>query len=59
MAEIATWMCWGVVIVTWIAGAVYRSAHLAWGRHGPGGGMLWRLGSVVAAVLVYRPPGMT
>ena len=54
MAEIATWVCWGIVVVTWIVGAVY------WGRKSPGqrqhsgSGTLWRLGSIVAAVLIYR-----
>jgi protein-S-isoprenylcysteine O-methyltransferase Ste14 len=55
MAEIATWVCWGVVIAVWIAGAAYgaRGPH---GRRqgGFGNDALWRIGAVVAAVLVYR-----
>jgi protein-S-isoprenylcysteine O-methyltransferase Ste14 len=56
MAEIATWVCWGVVIATWIAGAAYgaRGPH---GRRQAGvveSDALWRIGAVVAAVLVYR-----
>jgi protein-S-isoprenylcysteine O-methyltransferase Ste14 len=55
VAEIATWICWGVVIVTWIAGAVYgaRNSH---GQRQPGSasGAIWRLGSVAAAVVAYR-----
>jgi protein-S-isoprenylcysteine O-methyltransferase Ste14 len=56
MAEIATWVCWGVVIATWIAGAAYGAR----GPHGRRQGgvaesdALWRIGAVVAAVLVYR-----
>ena len=55
MAELATWVCWGVVIVTWIAGAVY-GARGGRGRRQPGveSDALWRIGVVVAAVLVYR-----
>lgn len=55
MAEIATWVCWGVVIVVWVGGAVYgartSAAHV---QGGPGGGALWRVGAIVAAGLVYR-----
>jgi len=56
MAEIATWVCWGVVIATWIAGAVYGAR----GPHGRRQGgvaesdALWRIGAVVAAVVVFR-----
>jgi protein-S-isoprenylcysteine O-methyltransferase Ste14 len=54
MARIATWICWGVVIVAWIAGAVYGALHERGQRQGRSSGALWRLLSVVAAVLVYR-----
>ena len=48
------WACWGVVVVTWIAGAVY-GARTSRGRRQPSGsGGLWRIGSIAAAVLVYR-----
>jgi protein-S-isoprenylcysteine O-methyltransferase Ste14 len=55
MAELATWVCWGLVIVTWIAGAVY-GARGGLGRRQAGveSDALWRIGVVVAAVLVYR-----
>ena len=54
MAEIATWICWGVVVVTWIVGAVLgaRASHGA--HQGSGSGALWRLGAVVAAAAAYR-----
>jgi protein-S-isoprenylcysteine O-methyltransferase Ste14 len=53
VAEIATWVCWGVVIVTWIAGALYgaRSAHP--GRQGSSAS-LWALGAVAGAILVVQ-----
>jgi protein-S-isoprenylcysteine O-methyltransferase Ste14 len=54
MPEIVTWICWGIVIVTWIAGALYGAREPRGRRQGPGNGALWRLGSVVAAVIVYR-----
>jgi protein-S-isoprenylcysteine O-methyltransferase Ste14 len=55
VAEITTWICWGVVIVTWIAGAVYgaRNSH-AQRQAGSGSWAAWRLGSVVVAVVGYR-----
>jgi hypothetical protein len=59
MAEIATWICWGSVIVTWIAGAVYRVRASRGQRHGSGKWVLWRLGSVVAAAVAYRLAGTT
>lgn len=54
MAEIATWICWGVVIVTWIVGAAYGARRSPGQRQSSGSGALWRLGSIVAAVLIYR-----
>jgi protein-S-isoprenylcysteine O-methyltransferase Ste14 len=54
MAEVATWICWGVVIVTWIAGAAHGARRSPGERQGRSTGALWRLISVVAAVLVYR-----
>jgi protein-S-isoprenylcysteine O-methyltransferase Ste14 len=53
MAEIATWICWGVVTVTWIVGAVYGSRRSRGQRQRSGNGAVWRLGSIVAVVLVY------
>lgn len=55
MADIATWVCWGVVITTWIAGAAYGTRNAPAHRQGSlGSGALWRVGAVVGAVLVYR-----
>jgi protein-S-isoprenylcysteine O-methyltransferase Ste14 len=54
MAETAIWICWGVVIVTWIAGAVYGARSSPGRRQGRGGEVLWRLVAVAAALLVYR-----
>jgi protein-S-isoprenylcysteine O-methyltransferase Ste14 len=52
-AGIATAICWGVVIVVWIAGAVYGARSRA--RHqGIRTGVIWQLGSFIAAVLVFR-----
>jgi protein-S-isoprenylcysteine O-methyltransferase Ste14 len=55
VAEIATGVCWDIVIVTWIAGAVYGARNAPSHRQGrAGSGALWRIGSVVVAVLIYR-----
>jgi len=54
-SEIATWICWGVVIVVWIAGAAYgASKGLGRRQGGVGGDAVWRIGAVVVAVVVYR-----
>jgi len=54
MADLAIWICWGVVGVTWIAGAVYASRKSRGQRQPSGSRGLWQVGSVVAAVLIYR-----
>jgi protein-S-isoprenylcysteine O-methyltransferase Ste14 len=54
VAEIAIWICWGVVVVIWIGGAIYGARHGPSQRQGRRSGALWRLGSVAAVVLVYR-----
>ena len=55
VAEIATWVCWGVVVVTWIAGAAYGARNTSSRRQGgSGSGWLWRVGSVVVAVILFR-----
>ena len=54
MAAIATSICWGVVIVTWIAGALYGARTSRARRHGTRSGVVWQLGSFIAAVLVFR-----
>jgi len=54
VAEVVTWVCWGVVIVTWIVGAAYGARNASSRRQGgSGSGALWRLGSVVVAVVLY------
>jgi protein-S-isoprenylcysteine O-methyltransferase Ste14 len=53
VAEIATWICWGVVIVTWILGALYgtRNAHP---RRQSYAASFWAIGAVVGAILVVQ-----
>jgi len=55
VAEFATLVCWGVVVAVWIVGAaaVPRGSR-ARVQAGFGSGALWRIGSVVAAGLLYR-----
>jgi protein-S-isoprenylcysteine O-methyltransferase Ste14 len=53
MAKIATWICWGVVIVTWIAGALHAARSPRGKRQGPSGA-LWGIGSVLGAVLLFQ-----
>jgi protein-S-isoprenylcysteine O-methyltransferase Ste14 len=53
MAEAVTWICWGLVAVVWIVGA------LVGGRNGQrqgsaADGALWRIGAVVLAGALYR-----
>lgn len=54
MAAIATWVCWGIVVATWIAGALYGARKGRGRRQGSGSGTLWRIGSVLAAIVVFR-----
>lgn len=54
MAQIATWMCWGVVIVTWIAGAVVGARSPRAQRQRTISDVLWQLVPVVAAILLVR-----
>jgi protein-S-isoprenylcysteine O-methyltransferase Ste14 len=54
VAEIAIWTCWGVVTVTWIAGAVDGARGRPRGQRQHDSGALWSLVSIAAAVLVYR-----
>ena len=54
MAAIATSICWGVVVVTWIVAAVYGARTARAGRHGTRFGVVWQLGSFIAAVLLFR-----
>lgn len=53
MAKIATWICWGVVIATWIAGALFEARGSHRRRQGPSGA-LWGAIAVIGAVLVFR-----
>ncbi|HUK94126.1 MAG TPA: isoprenylcysteine carboxylmethyltransferase family protein [Gaiellaceae bacterium] len=54
MAVIATAICWGLVLVTWIAGAAYGARGPHGRRQGYGSGAIWRIGAVIALVLVSR-----
>src|SRR6478752_9353214 len=55
VAEIVTWVCWTVVVVTWVVGAVYGARNRrSLPQTGSGSGTLWRVGSVVAGLLIYR-----
>jgi protein-S-isoprenylcysteine O-methyltransferase Ste14 len=54
MAQIATGICWGVVIVTWIAAAVYGARKSRGRRRNRDTGALWRIASVAVAVVLYR-----
>ena len=58
MAEIATWICWGVVIADvgrWSGGR--STPRRAVSRKASGSGALWRLGAVVAVIVVIRLAG--
>jgi protein-S-isoprenylcysteine O-methyltransferase Ste14 len=52
--DLATWICWGAVIVTWIAAWAYGARSPHGRRQGFGADGLWRFGTAVAAVVVYR-----
>jgi protein-S-isoprenylcysteine O-methyltransferase Ste14 len=54
MANIATWICWGIVIVTWVAGAVVGARGSHGERHRTRREAVWQLGSVIFVVLVFR-----
>jgi len=54
MADVAIWICWGIVGVVWIAAAVYGARKSRGQGQRAGSGGLWRLGSIIAAVVIYR-----
>lgn len=54
MAAIATGICWGVVIVVWIAGAVYGARKAPGQRQGGSSDALWRIAAVLVTILVFR-----
>jgi protein-S-isoprenylcysteine O-methyltransferase Ste14 len=55
VAEKATLLCWGVVVLTWIVEGVYYWARTSGGRReGTRSAALWQVGLVLVAVLVYR-----
>jgi protein-S-isoprenylcysteine O-methyltransferase Ste14 len=54
MAKVVTWACWGVVVATWIAGAAVGARPSRGRRLGSRSGVLWQIGVVAAALLVYR-----
>jgi protein-S-isoprenylcysteine O-methyltransferase Ste14 len=55
MAELATLVCWGIVVAVWVVGAALGArGSRARGQAGPGSGLLWRIGAIAAAGLLYR-----
>ena len=54
MAAVVTGVCWGVVIVVWIAGAVYGARAAPGKRQRSETGALWRVGVFVVAIVLYR-----
>jgi protein-S-isoprenylcysteine O-methyltransferase Ste14 len=54
MATIATAVCWAVVIVAWVAGAIYGARRAPGQRQGPSHEALWRVGAVAGAVILYH-----
>ena len=53
MAKIATWICWGVVLATWIAAALFESRGSHRRRQGSSRALLGSV-AVLVAVLVFR-----
>ncbi len=51
---VATAICWGVVIVVWIAGAVYGARGPRTERQGYSGDALWRVAAAVVVVVLVR-----
>jgi protein-S-isoprenylcysteine O-methyltransferase Ste14 len=51
---VVTLACWAVVVVVWIAGAVYGARKAPGARQGREQGTLWRIAAVVFVVAVYR-----
>jgi protein-S-isoprenylcysteine O-methyltransferase Ste14 len=54
VAEKATLICWGVVLLTWIVEGFYWARTPGGRREGTGSAALWQVGSVLVALLVYR-----
>jgi len=52
VAEAVTWICWGLVVVVWIVGALVGGRNGQ--RQGSANGVLWRIGAVVLAGALYR-----
>jgi protein-S-isoprenylcysteine O-methyltransferase Ste14 len=48
-----TSLCWGVVVVTWIAGAVINSRNAPARQKSSEPGVLWRLGTVAVCGAIY------
>jgi len=53
-AAIATGICWGVVLVVWLVGAVYGIRKAPGRRQGASTDALWRVGAVLAMILLLR-----
>jgi protein-S-isoprenylcysteine O-methyltransferase Ste14 len=49
-----TLICWAIVVVVWIAGAVYGSRKAPGSRQGAEQGALWRFGAAIVAIVAYR-----
>jgi len=54
VAAVATGICWGVVLVVWLAGAVYGARKAPGERQGANTDALWRVGAVVVMILLLR-----
>ena len=53
MALVVTSVCWAVVLLAWIAGAAF-GARSRGSRQGYGSGAIWRIGAVIALVVISR-----
>ena len=51
---LASGVCWGLVLVTWIAGAARSSRRARSARQPGGSGALWRLAALLGALLVFH-----
>jgi protein-S-isoprenylcysteine O-methyltransferase Ste14 len=54
MAHVVTGVCWGVVVVAWIVGAIVGARRSRGARRTPYAGAAWRVAAFVAAVVVFR-----
>lgn len=54
IAPIVTGICWGIVVVVWIAGALYGARTAPGRRQGGSPDALWRVGAAIVTVLLLR-----